>query len=1402
MMKKYMLFSVTTILLMSFSTLSFSQTANLGILSSFEAFTAAGNVTNSGGTVTGDAGTHVGSVIGSYDGNTFSSDAVTDQARKDLLRIYIHLNDLFVDFPSTHSPIFGAGEVLDPGVYSISSAGSITGALTIDGGGDPNAFFIIKFNGALTATAGATITLTGGVQSCNIFWLVNGAISIGAGADLKGTLFSKSGAVGLGANVFLEGRMLSMSGAITYGAGSAAVKPPCTSTIPIFCEPSCDPAAAVDVLGVLSDFALFTSAGIVGNTGASGINGNIGTNAGAITGFAGGIHIGTQEVANALTAKAVVDLEFAYSSLMMLPATATHTAVFLDETLAPGVYDISTAAALSGLIILDAAGDPDAIFVVRVAGAFNIAALSKMILTNGAKRCNVFWIGGAGVATGAVNIGAASEVKGNFISHAGACSTGAGVFLAGRQLSTAGAVNTNTPVIYTNPECVTSASLTTFETDCADGIDNDGNGHIDGADSNCAEAPSLQELTNDPVVNISINSWGISAVDFNDDGYDDIFVPAYEANVKSKLFLNDGSGGFTEHQDGDLINDLFPTVASSWGDFDNDGQIDVVIANNVGNPIQLYKNNNQTFVNQSSVLVGLVDGYTHNVCFVDFDRDGWLDVFASDYFSTNFNHLYRNKGDGTMELTFGLEVVSEASNSIGAIWADVNNDGWSDCFIPNYGTSNMLYINQEGTSFSAIEMGDLSNSVGASFGDFDNDLDLDLFVANASNQHNFLYTNDGNGNFTKVTTGWITEDKGNSHGSVWADLDNDSWLDLVVTNDLDGSKFLYMNNGDGTFGKVTDSPFISPDGNAFAIVSTDLELDGDIDLVISNHSNENNRVFVNNLTTGHYLTVRLEGTNSNRSAIGARIYVNAVIDGVNTTVMREVMGQTGGGPGSQSTLNQHFGLSDATNIISVAVHWPSGYVQTMNSISADQFLSIKEDDGALISGYLYHDSNGNCIKDESELPISNTMIVINPGSIYAISNDNGYYEISLPVGTYSIQQDMPDNYQSLCQPSPYSVNVTSIGQILPEFDFPNSAIQNKPDLSVSLGTTVLRRGFENEMVISVSNKGTMNVFDAVLDLEFDADLSLASASMAWNDEIGSTYYWNMDTLLAGETKTISLMNYVDLNATLGDEKNIIATIETSLDEVDYSNNSKTMLEMIVGSLDPNDMLVSPHGIGSSHLIEPDTRLKYKIRFQNIGNYPASFVKVIDTIPEHLDLSSLELGIASHDYVFSILEGNILKWYFKDIDLLDSIHNEPESHGFIEYSIKAKEGTANGSKIMNKASIQFDYNPYLETNICLNTINLIPEIPEQFFLSIFPNPCVDYIECYLVNDKIYETGETVERGLIQISIINGSGRKVQSQCFESDSKINTIDVSTLSSGLYYITYTDAMGFVKTDRFIKQ
>jgi hypothetical protein len=145
----------------------------------------------------------------------------------------------------------------------------------------------------------------------------------------------------------------------------------------------------------------------------------------------------------------------------LTPTVVTHTARFLNETLASGVYHIPTAGSLGGIIILDAANDPNAIFVFRFAGAFNIDAASKIILINGARRCNVFWIGGASAAGGALNIGASCEVQGTFLAHGGACNSGSGVFLAGRQLSTLGAVNSDTCVIYNNPECVTSKSLKT-----------------------------------------------------------------------------------------------------------------------------------------------------------------------------------------------------------------------------------------------------------------------------------------------------------------------------------------------------------------------------------------------------------------------------------------------------------------------------------------------------------------------------------------------------------------------------------------------------------------------------------------------------------------------------------------------------------------------------------------------------------------------------------------------------------------------------------------------------------------------------------------------------------------------------------------------------------------------------
>ena len=301
----------------------------------------------------------------------------------DIIRLYIHINDIFVTHPSTRPAAFGAGETISPGVYSIAGAFSIGGSLTLDGGGNPDAVFIIKFLGAMTIGATSRIVLINGTRAANVYWIAEGAISVGAGSILKGTLFSHGGAISLSTNCDLEGRMLSTGGELTVGICNTDIAATGNNTIPIPCRSVSTPAAVVDVFGSIDDFSLFTGAGAVTNTATSGIIGNIGSNAGSISGFGSSTIVGSSHTANATSRQAKMDLDNAYNQLMLLPNTvSTHASGFgIGETLTEGVYFISGAGSLVGNIILDAQNNPNAVFVFKFAGAFSVAAQSKVIFT-------------------------------------------------------------------------------------------------------------------------------------------------------------------------------------------------------------------------------------------------------------------------------------------------------------------------------------------------------------------------------------------------------------------------------------------------------------------------------------------------------------------------------------------------------------------------------------------------------------------------------------------------------------------------------------------------------------------------------------------------------------------------------------------------------------------------------------------------------------------------------------------------------------------------------------------------------------------------------------------------------------------------------------------------------------
>ncbi|MCH8838987.1 MAG: CRTAC1 family protein, partial [Candidatus Marinimicrobia bacterium] len=209
------------------------------------------------------------------------------------------------------------------------------------------------------------------------------------------------------------------------------------------------------------------------------------------------------------------------------------------------------------------------------------------------------------------------------------------------------------------------------------------------------------------------------------------------------------------------------------------------------------------------------------------------------------------------------------------------------------------------------------------------------------NPDNFLYANNGDGSFTAVTGGPVVTDGGISVGGSWGDYDNDGDLDLFVANDNTQRNFLYANNGDGSFTAVTTGPVVTIFTSSAGSSWGDYDNDGDLDLFVTTAGlNHNNFLYANNGNANHWINLALVGTQSNVSAIGARVSLKATIGGSPSWQLTEISGQTG--YLSQNSLNAEFGLGDATSIDTIRIEWPSGFVWDTSHVAVDQFLTIVE----------------------------------------------------------------------------------------------------------------------------------------------------------------------------------------------------------------------------------------------------------------------------------------------------------------------------------------------------------------------------------------------------------------------------------------------------------------------------
>jgi len=502
---------------------------------------------------------------------------------------------------------------------------------------------------------------------------------------------------------------------------------------------------------------------------------------------------------------------------------------------------------------------------------------------------------------------------------------------------------------------------------------------------------------------------GVAILDYDDDGWPDLFFvngarlaqPDGEAAPVSHLYRNNHDGTFAD------VTSRAGLSATGWGqgvcagDYDNDGRVDLFVTY-YGRQV-LYRNNGDgTFadVTRASGLSQATPRWNTGCAFVDFNRDGRLDLFVSAYvdygdamrfapgsrnncfwkglgvmcgphgLAGSRNALYRGNADGTFTDVSEAAGVLKPSPAFGLtpLVLDADNDGWPDVYVANDSTASLLFHNNGNGTFTEIGLragvalnadGRAQAGMGVSAGDYNRDGWLDIVKTNFDDDTTSLYRNLGAGAFEDATVagGLGASTRYLGWGTGFVDFDLDSWPDIFIVNghvypeaDRIGGAYsynqqtlLYHNLGNGKFEDVSAraGPALLVKKAARGAAFGDLFRSGRLDIVVNNMNDAPSLLHDCAPATGHSLVVQLIGTRSNRSAIGARVTAHVggrrLIDDV----------RSGGSFCSQSDLRIHMGLGARTRVDRLAVSWPSGAATTIAGVDADQLVVVREGAGVV-----------------------------------------------------------------------------------------------------------------------------------------------------------------------------------------------------------------------------------------------------------------------------------------------------------------------------------------------------------------------------------------------------------------------------------------------------------------------
>jgi len=505
---------------------------------------------------------------------------------------------------------------------------------------------------------------------------------------------------------------------------------------------------------------------------------------------------------------------------------------------------------------------------------------------------------------------------------------------------------------------------------------------------------------------------GVAFYDYDNDGWLDIFLVNGSrlegfprgSEPTSHLFRNNRDGTFTD------VTLKAGVAHSGWGqavcvgDYDNDGWDDLFVTY-FGKNVLYHNNGDGTFtdVSEKAGVAGTGTRWNTGCAFVDYDRDGHLDLFVANYIDLDLatapvpesgpclyksvmvacgppglkggkNVLYHNNGDGTFSDVSDASGILRANGTygLGVLTADFDNDGWPDIYVANDSTASALYQNKKNGKFEdiAIEAGCALSpdgkpqaGMGVSAADYDLDGNLDIVKTNFAGDTPSLYHNQGGANFEDATftAGLGAHTQFLGWGCGFFDMDNDGWPDILICNGhvypeveqlkteagYAQRKLLYQNLHNGHFADISlqvgsgISEPVASRGAAFG----DFDNDGDIDVVV-NTVNDYPQLLRCDSKLGHnWIKIRTIGTKSNRSGIGARLVCVTQMPGGSKPHRQIDEVRSGGGYFSQNDLRVHFGLGKAEKVDVLEVHWPSGLVDTLKDVKANQVVFVKEGEG-------------------------------------------------------------------------------------------------------------------------------------------------------------------------------------------------------------------------------------------------------------------------------------------------------------------------------------------------------------------------------------------------------------------------------------------------------------------------